>query len=240
MSSPRPRSPRSPFSASDRSSTETILDKHSEKCEKCKLESERSLQLGVPLIALFRLANAIAGCVAVARIHQTVDAGWWVWEHKVLFSLCWVIFFWNLLVAGGSILGYAYWPTPRRTFGMPPITVTVNGYNLVSFGGPDEPDADRRRRMKRVQVSVFDMVLTIPTMVLLIWSKTGMDPWWGSRYIGLWPPTVTPIAVLIAFQFLVATVQLFEIFEARVIGIKLDMYDIYENEERLGRLRLRA
>lgn len=41
-------------------------------------------------------------------------------------------------------------------------------------------------------------------------------------------------------EFVTATVQLFEIFEARVIGIKLDVYDIYENEERLGRLRLRA
>ncbi|KXJ89821.1 hypothetical protein Micbo1qcDRAFT_165194 [Microdochium bolleyi] len=240
MSSPHPRSPRSPLSPSDRSSTDTMLDKHSEKCEKCKLESERTLNINIPLIALFRVANAIVGCVTVTRIHQTVDAGWWVWEHKVLFSLCWVLFIWNLLVAGGSILGYAYWPSPRRTFGMPPVNITINGFTVVSFGGSDEPDADKRRRMKRAQVSLFDLLLTIPAMSLLIWSTTGMDPWWGSHYIGLWAPTITPIAVLIAFEFLTATVQLFELFEARVIGLKMDMYDIYENEERLGRLRLRA
>lgn len=105
--------------------------------------------------------------------------------------------FWNLAHGVCSVLGYAYWPSPRRTVGLPPITLAVNGRTIVSFGGPDEEDGERRRRTKRIQFTIIDMLLAIPTLGFLIYSAHIMYPWWGSRYVGLWPPTIGLIASLV-------------------------------------------
>lgn len=207
-STPRSRSPQTALSSRSSSSSDHTAVAHIDRptsihsncpCEKCdNINNERGVtRIDVPLIAIPRLFNALLGFATVIRVHTTIDAGWWPWEHKVLFSLCWVTLFWNLAHAICSILGYAYWPSPRRTVGLPPISVTINGKTLVSFGGPDEEDGPRRRRTKRIQFSIIDMFLAIPTLGFLIYSAHIMYPWWGSRYVGLWPPTIGLIASLV-------------------------------------------
>ncbi|KAI1405050.1 hypothetical protein F4819DRAFT_445587 [Hypoxylon fuscum] len=146
--------------------------------------------------------------------------------------------FWNLSHGLCSVLGYAYWPSPRRTVGLPPITLAVNGRTVVSFGGPDEEDGARRRRTKRIQFTVIDMLLAIPTLGFLVYSAHIMYPWWGSRYVGLWPPTIGLIASLVSFEFVTAFFQLFQFFEAKVVGVQLTMQDIYEKDHPVGRLQL--
>ncbi|XXG95293.1 hypothetical protein Hte_001554 [Hypoxylon texense] len=240
---PRSRSPQT--AASARSSSDPMLERspiRSCSCEKCDGSSSANengtTRFDVPLIAIPRLFNAIMGLATVIRVHTTIDAGWWPWEHKVLFSLCWVIMFWNLAHGVCSVLGYAYWPSPRRTVGLPPITLAVNGRTIVSFGGSDEEDGERRRRTKRIQFTIIDMLLAIPTLGFLIYSAHIMYPWWGSRYVGLWPPTIGLIASLVSFEFVTAFFQLFQFFEAKVIGVQLTMQDIYEKDHPVGRLQL--
>ncbi|KAI0601165.1 hypothetical protein F4775DRAFT_481872 [Biscogniauxia sp. FL1348] len=210
-------------------------------CEKCNSKlgvNENVTRFDVPLIAIPRLFNALFGFATILRIHTTIDAGWWPWEHKVLFILCWLILFWNLLHGVCSVLGYAYWPSPRRAAGLPPITITINGRTIVSFGGPDEEEGERRRRMKRIQFTIVDLLLTIPTLGFLIYSAHIMYPWWGARYVGLWPPTIGMIASLVSFEFIVAFFQMFQFFEAKVVGVQLTMQDIYERDQSVGRLQL--
>ncbi|CAJ2504654.1 Uu.00g120480.m01.CDS01 [Anthostomella pinea] len=236
---------RSPPTQSARPSSEHQLamekqqSHHTIPCEKCESKtSEKVTRFDVPLIAIPRLVNALLGFATVIRIHTAIDAGWWPWEHKVLFVLCWVLFFWNLLHGFGSILGYAYWPSSRRTAGLPPVTIVINGRTIVSFGGPDEDEGERRRRMKRIQFTIIDLILTIPTLALLIYSAHIMYPWWGSRYVGLWSPTIGLIASLVSCQFVTAFFQMFQFFEAKVIGVQLTMQDLYERDHPVGRLQL--
>ncbi|KAI1440617.1 hypothetical protein F5Y02DRAFT_342047 [Annulohypoxylon stygium] len=240
----RSRSPQTASSTRTSSSSDhTAITIHSGPCEKCYNSSSNPAENAVtrfdtPLIAIPRLFNAILGLATVIRVHTTIDAGWWPWEHKVLFSLCWLSLFWNLAHGLCSILGYAYWPSPRRTVGLPPVTLAVNGRTIVSFGGPDEDDGARRRRTKRIQFTIIDMFLAVPTLGFLIYSAHIMYPWWGSRYVGLWPPTIGLIASLVSFQFLTAFFQLFQFFEAKVIGVQLTMRDVYEKDDFPGRLQL--
>ncbi|KAI0836468.1 hypothetical protein F5Y06DRAFT_103981 [Hypoxylon sp. FL0890] len=237
----RSRSPQTPSARISSSSDHTAVTIHSCPCEKCDSSSSNDngvKRFDVPLIAIPRLFNAVLGFATVIRVHTTIDAGWWPWEHKVLFSLCWLTMFWNLAHAACSILGYAYWPSPRRTVGLPPITLAVNGRPIFSFGGPEEEDGARRRRTKRIQFTIIDMLLAIPTLGFLIYSAHIMYPWWGSRYVGLWPPTIGLIASLVSFEFLTAFFQLFQFFEAKVIGVQLTMQDIYEKDNFDGRLQL--
>ncbi|KAI2627659.1 hypothetical protein GGR54DRAFT_426224 [Hypoxylon sp. NC1633] len=252
---PRSRSPQTASSTRTSSSSdhtavvhiERSAPTHSCSCEKCDSNNNNvggeggsggATRFDIPLIAIPRLFNALLGLATVVRVHTTIDAGWWPWEHKVLFSLCWLIFGWNLAHGLCSVLGYAYWPSPRRTVGLPPITIAVNGRTIVSFGGPDEDDGTRRRRTKRVQFTVIDMLLAMPTLGFLVYSAHIMYPWWGSRYVGLWPPTIGLIASLVSCEFLAAFLQLFQFFEAKVVGVQLTMQDIYEKDAPIGRLQL--
>jgi hypothetical protein len=148
----------------------------------------------VPLIAVARGLNSILGFATVVRVHTAIDAGWWPWQHKVLFILCWIQFFWNLLHCTCGVLGYQFWPSSRRTVGLPPISITVGNRTIASFGGPNEDDAEKRRRYKRLQFTIIDLVFALPTLGFLIYSAHIMYPWWGSRYVGLWPPTIGLIA----------------------------------------------
>ncbi|KAI1088408.1 hypothetical protein F5B19DRAFT_471485 [Rostrohypoxylon terebratum] len=243
-STSRSRSPQTASSTRTSSSSDhTAVTIHSCPCEKCCNSCSNPAEpvvtrFDAPLIAIPRLFNAILGLATVIRVHTTIDAGWWPWEHKVLFSLCWLSLFWNLAHGLCSILGYAYWPSPRRTAGLPPITLVVNGRTIISFGGPDEDDGARRRRTKRIQFTIIDMFLAVPTLGFLIYSAHIMYPWWGSRYVGLWPPTIGLIASLVSFQLLTAFFQLFQYFEAKVIGVQLTMRDIYDKDDSPGRLQL--
>ncbi|KAI1333510.1 hypothetical protein F5Y15DRAFT_342714 [Xylariaceae sp. FL0016] len=209
-------------------------------CEKCegKAGDRGTTRFDVPLIALPRLLNALLGFATVVRVHTSLDAGWWPWEHKVLFALCWAQFLWNLAHGWGAVLGYAWWPSPRRVVGLPPLTLVISGCTVLSWGGPDEDDGARRRRWRRVQFTAVDLAMAVPTLGFLIYSAHIMYPWWGSRYVGLWSPTIGLIATLVSFEFLTAILQLFQIFEAKVIGIQLTMQDIYECDHSAGRLQL--
>ncbi|KAI1483165.1 hypothetical protein K445DRAFT_323132 [Daldinia sp. EC12] len=262
---PRSRSPLTPVSTRSSSSSDHVaIQIHSCPCEKCeahhasynnsngssssssssssqnstKAIENNTTRFDVPLIAIPRLFTALLGLATVIRVHTAIDAGWWPWENKVLFSLCWLGLFWNLAHGLCSILGYAYWPSPRRTAGLPPVTLAINGKTIVSFGGPDEDDGVRRRRAKRLQFSIVDILLAGPTLGFLIYSAHIMYPWWGSRYVGLWPPTIGLIASLVSFEFLTAFLQLFQFFEAKVVGVQLTMQDIYDKDESVGRLQL--
>ncbi|KAI8961335.1 hypothetical protein F5Y11DRAFT_326662 [Daldinia sp. FL1419] len=264
---PRSRSPLTPVSTRSSSSSDHVaIQIHSCPCEKCeihhinysnssgsssssssggssnysssKANESNTTRFDVPLIAIPRLFTALLGLVTVIRVHTAIDAGWWPWENKVLFSLCWLALFWNLTHGLCSILGYAYWPSPRRTVGLPPVTLAINGKTIVSFGGPDEDDGVRRRRTKRLQFTIVDILLAGPTLGFLIYSAHIMYPWWGSRYVGLWPPTIGLIASLVSFEFLTAFLQLFQFFEAKVVGVQLTMQDIYEKDDSVGRLQL--
>ncbi|OTA99747.1 hypothetical protein M426DRAFT_324876 [Hypoxylon sp. CI-4A] len=245
-STSRSRSPHMAMSSRSSSSSEhsTSITIHNCTCEKCENSSNHAIErnttrFDVPLIAFPRLFNALLGLATVIRVHTTIDAGWWPWEHKVLFSLCWVLLFWNLAHGVSCIIGYTYWPSTRRTVGLPPIAIAVNGRTIVSFGGPDEEDAAKRRRAKRIQFTVVDMLLAIPTLSFLIYSAHIMYPWWGSRYIGLRPPTIGLIASLVSFELATAILQLFEFFEAKVVGVQLTMQNIYEKDhDPDGRLQL--
>ncbi|KAI8628389.1 hypothetical protein F5Y19DRAFT_476369 [Xylariaceae sp. FL1651] len=208
-------------------------------CERCQSKTgEKVARFDVPLIALPRAVNSILGFATVIRVHTAIDAGWWPWEHKVLFTLCWIQFFWNLLHCTCSVLGYQFWPSPRRTVGLPPISITVGNRTIVSFGGPDEDDAEKRRRFKRLQFTIIDLVLALPTLGFLVYSAHIMYPWWGARYVGLWSPTIGLIASLVSFELVTAFFQLFQFFEAKVIGVQLTMQDIYEKEHSSNRLQL--
>ncbi|KAI1810335.1 hypothetical protein GGS20DRAFT_206158 [Poronia punctata] len=236
---PRGRSPHPHNSRIDHDGPEkqNLLTRRS--CERCQGKiGEKVTRFDVPLIAVARAFNAILGFATVVRVHTAIDAGWWPWQNKVLFILCWLLFFWNLLHATCSVLGYHYWPSPRRTVGLPPITITVGNRTIASFGGPSEDDVEKRRRYKRLQFTIFDLVLALPTLGFLIYSAHIMSPWWGARYVGLWSPTIGLIASLISFELLTAVLQLFQFFEAKVIGVQLCIQDIYEKEHASGRLQL--
>jgi hypothetical protein len=150
----------------------------------------------VPLIALARALNSVLGFATVVRVHTAIDAGWWPWQHKVLFILCWIQFFWNLLHCVCSVLSYQFWPSSRRTVGLPPIAITIGNRTIASFGGPNEDDVEKRRRYKRLQFTIIDLLLALPSLGFLIYSAHIMYPWWGSRYVGLWSPTIGLIASL--------------------------------------------
>lgn len=157
----------------------------------------RGRTLNIPLIALLRLFAAGVAGAALVRIHTKADAAWWPPEHKLLFNLCWATFVWNAVAAAGATLGYAYFPSPRRTCGLPPVSVTVGGRGVLSFGGPDEDDAEARRRTKRMCVSLFDLVLAFSVLSLLLHSTQSMEKWWGSRYVGLRPRTTVMIVFVV-------------------------------------------
>ncbi|KAI1821438.1 hypothetical protein F4861DRAFT_541921 [Xylaria intraflava] len=208
-------------------------------CERCQGKiGERVTRFDLPLIAVARGFNAILGFATVVRIHTAIDAGWWPWEHKILFILCWIQFLWNLLHCSASVLGYQFWPSSRRTVGLPPISITVGNRTIASFGGANEDDIEKRRRYKRLQFTIVDLILALPSLGFLIYSAHIMYPWWGSRYVGLWSPTIGLIASLISFELLTAIFQLFQFFEAKVVGVQLSMQDIYEKEHASGRLQL--
>ncbi|KAI1164456.1 hypothetical protein F5B18DRAFT_253766 [Nemania serpens] len=208
-------------------------------CEKCQSKTaEKVTRFDVPLIAIARGFNALLGFATVVCVQTAVDAGWWPWEHKVLFVLCWIQFFWNLLHCAASVLGYQFWPSPRRTVGLPPISITVGNRLVASFGGPSEDDGERRRRHKRLQFTLVDLLLALPSLGFLIYSAHIMSPWWGSRYVGLRSPAIGLIASLISFELLTAILQLFQFFEAKVVGVQLTMQDIYERDHAYGRLHL--
>ncbi|KAI2636818.1 hypothetical protein GGS21DRAFT_51552 [Xylaria nigripes] len=245
---PRGRSPQTHSGHSGRSDgfydgieaqkqTDHLLTRSS--CERCQARmGERVTRFDMPLIAVARALNTILGFATVVRVHTAIDAGWWPWEHKVLFILCWIQFFWNLLHCTSSILGYQFWPSSRRTVGLPPISITVGNRTIISFGGPSEDDVEKRRRYKRIQFTIIDLVLALPSLGFLIYSAHIMYPWWGSRYVGLWSPTIGLIASFISFELLTAILQLFQFFEAKVVGVQLTMQDIYEKEYVSDRLQL--
>ncbi|KAI1267850.1 hypothetical protein F5Y18DRAFT_272693 [Xylariaceae sp. FL1019] len=208
-------------------------------CDRCQSRaSDRVTRFDVPLIAIARAFNALLGFATVIRIHTAVDFGWWPPENVVLFVLCWIQFFWNLLHAICSILGYQWWPSSKRAVGMPPIQIIVGRRTICDFGGPDEDEGEKRRRYKRLQFTIIDTLLAIPTLALLIYSAHIMYPWWGAHYVGLRPPTIGLIAALISSELLTAILQLFQFFEAKVIGVQLTMKDIYERDHPGGRLQL--
>ncbi|KAI1323101.1 hypothetical protein F5Y16DRAFT_384672 [Xylariaceae sp. FL0255] len=240
--SPHPLTPH----AKARANSSGAVEKHSQpytfltsSCDRCQSKTgENVTRFDVPLIALPRAFNALLGFAIVVRAHTSQDAVWWPWEHIVLFILCWIQLFWNLFHSLGSILGYAWWPSSKRAVGLPPITITVGSRTICSFGGPDEDEAEKRRRYKRIQFSIIDVVLAIPTLAFLVYSAHIMYPWWGSRYVGLRPPTIGLIASLVSFELVTAFFQLFQFFEAKVIGVQLTMQDIYEKDHPGGRLQL--
>ncbi|KAI1111475.1 hypothetical protein F5Y14DRAFT_425154 [Nemania sp. NC0429] len=238
---PRGRSPQHTYDAEKQQQQQQHMAYSSPRgsCERCQGKTgERATRFDVPLIAIARAFNAVLGFATVVCIQTAVDAGWWPWEHKVLFVLCWIQFFWNLLHCATSVLGYQLWPSPRRAAGLPPISITVGNRVVVSFGGPGEDDGERRRRNKRIQFTLVDLLLALPTLGFLIYSAHIMSPWWGSRYVGLRSPAIGLIASLISFELLTAILQLFQFFEAKVVGVQLTMQDIYEREHAYGRLYL--
>lgn len=155
------------------------------------------MTLNIPLIALFRLCAAGVTAAALVRIHTKADAAWWPPEHKLLFNLCWVTFGWNTVAALGSVFGFAYFPSPRRTCGLPPVNVSVGGRSVLSFGGPEEDGAEARRRTRRMCVSLFDLVLAFSVLAILLHSTQSMEKWWGSRYVGLRPRTTVMIVFVV-------------------------------------------
>ncbi|KAI1189758.1 hypothetical protein F5B17DRAFT_389942 [Nemania serpens] len=208
-------------------------------CERCQSKtSEKVTRFDLPLIAVARAFDATLGFATVVCVQTAADAGWWPWEHKVLFVLCWLQFFWNLLHCAASALGYHFWPSPRRAAGLPPISVTIGNRLVASFGGPGEDDGERRRRYRRLRFSLVDLLLALPSLGFLVYSAHIMSPWWGSRYVGLRSPAVGLIASLISFQLFTAILQLFQFFEAKVVGVQITMQDIYERENAYGRLYL--
>ena len=153
--------------------------------------------LNVPLIALLRyLASCVSGS-ALVRIHTKVDTAWWPPEHKLLFNLVWVSFVWNFVAATLAVAGYAYFPSPRRICGMPPVSLSVGGRTVLSAGGPDEEEAEARRRTRRMAVSVFDLVLAFSVLALLLHSTQSMDQFWGAHYVGLRPKTTVMIVFVV-------------------------------------------
>ena len=104
---------------------------------------------------------------------------------------------WHVVASLGAVLGYAYFPSPRRTCGLPPVSVSVGGRSVLAFGGPDEDDAEARRRTKRMCVSLFDLVLALSVLSILLYSTQSMEKWWGSRYVGLRPRTTVMIVFVV-------------------------------------------
>ncbi|EMR63984.1 hypothetical protein MGN70_001524 [Eutypa lata] len=194
--------------------------------------------LNIPLIAVFRLLAASVTGSALVRIHTKADAAWWPPEHKLLFNLCWVAFVWNVVAALGAVLGYAYFPSPRRTCGLPPVSLSVGGRNVMAFGGPDEDEAEARRRTKRMCVSLFDLVLALSVLSILLYSTQSMEKWWGSRYVGLRPRTTVMIVFVVLSGVFVAFFQLFQFVEAKVINIRLTVQDTYDRGLSTGGVQL--
>ncbi|KAK6948807.1 hypothetical protein Daesc_010578 [Daldinia eschscholtzii] len=190
---PRSRSPLTPVSTRSSSSSDHVaIQIHSCPCEKCEAHH-----------ASYNNSNGSSSSSSSSQ--NTTKA---IENNTTRFDV--------------PILGYAYWPSPRRTAGLPPVTLAINGKTIVSFGGPDEDDGVRRRRAKRLQFSIVDILLAGPTLGFLIYSAHIMYPWWGSS----------------SFEFLTAFLQLFQFFEAKVVGVQLTMQDIYDKDESVGRLQL--
>ncbi|KAI1198831.1 hypothetical protein F5X97DRAFT_323104 [Nemania serpens] len=239
---PRGRSPQPGYEGTEKQQQQqqmSYLSTTRWSCERCQSKTgEKATRFDVPLIAVARAFNSVLGFATVVCVQTAAGAGWWPWEHKVLFVLCWAQLFWNLLHCAASVLGYRFWPSPRRAAGLPPISVTVGNRLVASFGGPGEDDGERRRRRTRLQFTLVDLLLALPSLGLLVYSAHIMSPWWGSRYVGLRSPAVGLIASLISFELLTAILQPFQFFEAKVVGVQLTMQDIYEREHACGRLYL--
>ncbi|RYO74957.1 hypothetical protein DL764_010639 [Monosporascus ibericus] len=208
------------------------------RCDKAMTDRRGGVALDVPLIAVLRLLAACVAGAALVRIHTKADAAWWPLEHKLLFNLCWLSFGWNLVVALLSTLGYAYFPSPRRACGLPPVSVAIDGRSVFAFGGPDEDDGTRRRRSRRAGASLFDVVLALSVLTLLLYSTLSMDKWWGSRYVGLRPKTTVMIVFVMLSGLFVAFFQLFEFVEAKVINIRVAVQDTYDRDQTTGRVQL--
>ncbi|RYP73545.1 hypothetical protein DL771_003584 [Monosporascus sp. 5C6A] len=208
------------------------------RCDKATTDRRGGLALDVPLIAMLRLLAACVAGAALVRIHTKADAAWWPPEHKLLFNLCWLSFGWNTVAALLSTLGYAYFPSPRRACGLPPVSVAIDGRSVFSFGGPDEDDGARRRRSRRAAASLFDLVLALSVLTLLLYSTQSMEKWWGSRYVGLRPKTTVMIVFVVLSGVFVAFFQLFEFVEAKVINFRLAVEDTYDRDQTTGRVQI--
>ncbi|RYP87651.1 hypothetical protein DL770_004730 [Monosporascus sp. CRB-9-2] len=232
----------SPQLQSSSSSTRTTTSSNGSglchRCDKATTDRRGGLALDVPLIAMLRLLAACVAGAALVRIHTKADAAWWPPEHKLLFNLCWLSFGWNLVAAMLSTLGYAYFPSPRRACGLPPVSVAIDGRSVFTFGGPDEDDGARRRRSRRVGASLFDLVLAFSVLTLLLYSTQSMEKWWGSRYVGLRPKTTVMIVFVVLSGVFVAFFQLFEFVEAKVINFRLAVQDTYDRDLTTGRVQI--
>ena len=80
---------------------------------------------------------------------------------------------------------------------MPTVSLSVGGRNVLSAGGPDEDEAEARRRTRRMAVSIFDLVLAFSVLTILLHSTQSMEKFWGAHYVGLRPKTTVMIVFVV-------------------------------------------
>ncbi|KAI1660429.1 hypothetical protein F4813DRAFT_349946 [Daldinia decipiens] len=142
---------------------------------------------GLAIIVLCRLFNTIFAACTIGKAINVIGDGWNYWINIFLFGICLVIPVWNIFALTTSIVSYPFCSIFGRKRGE-----SVSGF----------------RDRLRIRFACNDAVLGLITLGLLAIACHAISSHWGERFVGLRPPIIAMVSVLVGAEFFTAMMQL--------------------------------
>ncbi|KAI0849522.1 hypothetical protein F5Y00DRAFT_261653 [Daldinia vernicosa] len=148
---------------------------------------KRACVVGLAIIVFCRLFNTIFAACTIDKAIKVIGEGWNYWINKFLFGICLVIPIWNIFALTTSI---------------------VNCPFFSIFGRKREESVSSFRGRLRIRFACYDAVLGLITLGLLPIACYAISSHWGERFVGLRPPIMAMVSVLVGAELFTAMIQL--------------------------------
>lgn len=148
---------------------------------------KRACAVGLAIIVFCRLFNTIFAPCTINKAIKVTGDGWNYWINRFLFGICLVIPVWNIFALTTSIVSCPLFSVFGRK----------RGESLSSF-----------RDRLRIRFACNDAVLGLITLGLLAIACHAISSHWGERFVGLRPPIMAMVSVLVGAEFFTAMIQL--------------------------------